>query len=347
MAARASILSREIAEIPAVAARQIADGLDGYREVGERLRRLAPRFIVTCARGSSDHAATYLKYVVETRIGIPVASMGPSVASVYAAPLVLDGAACITISQSGRSPDLACFQGRARAGGAETFAITNMPDSPVGAGARVLVPMLAGPETAVAASKSFVAALVAVAGIVAGWTGDEALLGGLAATPGSLREALACSWADALPALGGAASLYVIGRGPGLAAAGEAALKLKETCRLHAEAHSAAEVHHGPIALARGHPRDRFAALVFHARDRSRRSLDSACEALRASGAPVFTADFDAGTRSRLPVVAAGHPLLDPLTQITSFYRFVEMLSVALGEDPDRPAHLEKITETM
>ena len=347
MAARASILSREIAEIPAVAARQIADGFDGYREVGERLRRLAPRFIVTCARGSSDHAATYLKYVVETRIGVPVASMGPSVASVYAAPLVFDGAACITISQSGRSPDLACFQGRARAGGAETFAITNAPDSPVGTGAGVLVPMHAGPETAVAASKSFVATLVAVAAIVAGWTGDEALLGGLSATPDALREALACSWSEALPALGAAASLYVIGRGPGLAVAGEAALKLKETCRLHAEAHSAAEVRHGPIALARGHPRNRFAALVFHARDRSRRSLDSACEALRASGAPVFAADFDAGTRSRLPVVAAGHPLLDPLTQITSFYRFVEMLSVALGEDPDRPAHLEKITETM
>ena len=347
MAAHASILSREIAEIPAVAARQIADGLDGYREVGERLRRLAPRFIVTCARGSSDHATTYLKYVVETRIGIPVASMGPSVASVYAGPLVLDGAACITVSQSGRSPDLACFQSRARAGGAETFAITNAPDSRVATGARVLVPMLAGPETAVAASKSFVAALVAVAGIVAGWTEDKALLGGLAATPDALREALACSWADALPVLGAAASLYVIGRGPGLAAAREAALKLKETCRLHAEAHSAAEVRHGPIALARGHPRDRFAALVFHARDRSRKSLETACELLRASGAPVFTADFDVRTRARLPVVAAGHPLLDPLTQITSFYRFVERLSVALGEDPDRPAHLEKVTETM
>ena len=347
MAAHASILSREIAEIPAVAARQIADGLDGYREVGERLRRLAPRFIVTCARGSSDHATTYLKYVVETRIGIPVASMGPSVASVYAGPLVLDGAACITVSQSGRSPDLACFQSRARAGGAETFAITNAPDSRVATGASVLVPMLAGPETAVAASKSFVAALVAVAGIVAGWTGDKALLGGLAATPDALREALACSWADALPVLGAAASLYVIGRGPGLAAAREAALKLKETCRLHAEAHSAAEVRHGPIALARGHPRDRFAALVFHARDRSRKSLETACELLRASGAPVFTADFDVRTRARLPVVAAGHPLLDPLTQITSFYRFVERLSVALGEDPDRPAHLEKVTETM
>ena len=347
MAARETVMAREIAEIPEVAARQIADGLDGYRRVGESLRRLEPRFLVTCARGSSDHAATYLKYLVETRVGIPVASIGPSVASVYAAPLVLEGGVCVTISQSGRSPDLACFQDQARRNGAATLALTNTPDSPVGTGAGELVPMLAGPETAVAATKSFVATLFAVAGIVAGWTGDGALVKGLGTLPESLGEALACAWDGALSGLGGAASLYVIGRGPGLAAAAEAALKLKETCRLHAEAHSAAEVRHGPIALARGHPRHRFAALVFHARDRSRKSLETACRVLRESGAPVFAADFDARTRSRLPVVPAGHPLLDPLSQITSFYRFVETLSVALGEDPDRPAHLRKVTETM
>ena len=347
MATKGTAMAREIAEIPEVAARQLADGLDGYLRVGERLCRLEPRFLVTCARGSSDHAATYLKYLVETRIGIPVASMGPSVASVYATPLVLEGGVCLTISQSGRSPDLASFQDRARRGGAEALALTNTPGSPLGSGAGEIVPVLAGPETAVAATKSFVATLVAVAGMVAGWTGDGALVEGLRALPESLGEALACSWDGALSGLGGVASLYVIGRGPGLAAAAEAALKLKETCRLHAEAHSAAEVRHGPIALARGHPRDRFAALVFHARDRSRKSLETACEVLRASGAPVFTADFDARTRFRLPVVAARHPLLDPLCQITSFYRFVERLSVALGEDPDRPVHLEKITETM
>ena len=347
MSAGKTAMAREIAEIPEVAARQLAEGLDRYREVGERLRRLAPRFLVTCARGSSDHAATYLKYLVETRIGIPVASMGPSVASVYAAPLALEGGVCVTISQSGRSPDLACFQERARGSGADTIALTNTPDSPVGSGASELVPMLAGPETAVAATKSFVAALVAVAGIVAGWTRDGALAEGLDALPESLGEALACSWEGALSGIGGTASIYVIGRGPGLAAAAEAALKLKETCRLHAEAHSAAEVRHGPIALARGHPRDRFAALVFHVRDRSRRSLEIACEVLRASGAPVYATDFDATIPARLPVVPAGHPLLDPLSQVTSFYRFVETLSVALGEDPDRPAHLEKVTRTM
>ena len=347
MAAGNSVMAREIAEIPDVVARQIASGLEHYRGVGEHLRRLAPRFILTCARGTSDHGATYLKYLVETRIGIPVASMGPSVASVYAAPLSLEGGVCITISQSGRSPDLACFQDRARTGGAETLALTNATDSPVASGAAGIVPMLAGPETAVAATKSFVATLVAIAGIVAGWTRDEALAEGLATLPESLAEALACSWDGALHGLRGAASLYVIGRGPGLAAAQEAALKLKETCRLHAEAHSAAEVRHGPIALARGHPGDGFAALVFNARDRSRKSLENACELLRGIGAPVFATAFDTPARPGLRVVSADHPLLDPLCQITSFYRFVETLSVELGEDPDHPAHLRKVTETM
>ena len=150
VAAGTSILAREIADFPEVVARQISDGLERYRNVGERLRRREPKFIVTCARGSSDQAATYLKYVVDTRVGIPVASMGPSVASVYAAPFSLAGGVFFTISQSGQSPHLACFQDRARAAGAEMLALTNTPDSPVAAGADEVVPMMAGPETALA-----------------------------------------------------------------------------------------------------------------------------------------------------------------------------------------------------
>lgn len=347
MVAATSVMAREISEIPDVAARQVADGLAQYRRVGERLRRLAPRYIVTCARGTSNHAATYLKYLVETRIGIPVASVGPSVASVYSAPLSLDGGVCVTVSQSGRSPDLVCFQRRARASGANTLALLNTPDSPVGATAGEIVPVMAGPETAVAATKSFTAALVAIAGIVAGWTRDRALERGLVSLPESLAGALACDWGGMLTVPTNATSVYVIGRGPGLAVALEAALKLKETCRLHAEAYSAAEVRHGPIALVRSDPPGRFMTLAFQARDRSRPSIDEALEALGKAGAPVFVADFEAREGLRLPLSQPGHPLLDPVCQIASFYRFVETLSVRLGENPDEPAHLRKITETM
>ena len=340
-------MAREIAEIPAVASRQVSLGLTEYRAIGAHLRRRAPAVIVTCARGSSDNASVYLKYLVETRIGIPVAAIGPSVASVYDARLSLDRAVCVTISQSGGSPDLVSLQDHARAGGAETLALLNTPDSPVGSAADRVVPVLAGPETAVAATKSLVASLVAIAGIVAGWTDDDTLVRGLEALPESLAASLACRWDHALPAMAGANSLYVIGRGPGYAIAREAALKLKETCRLHAEAYSAAEVQHGPIAIARSRPRDRFVALMFHARDASRASLEQACAAMRGIGAPVFVADSEGHGEFALPVAAAAHPLLDPICQITSFYRFVEALSTELGEDPDRPEHLRKVTETL
>ena len=169
-------MAREIAEIPAVASRQVSLGLTEYRAIGAHLRRRAPAVIVTCARGSSDNASVYLKYLVETRIGIPVAAIGPSVASVYDARLSLDRAVCVTISQSGGSPDLVSLQDHARAGGAETLALLNTPDSPVGSAADRVVPVMAGPETAVAATKSLVASLVAIAGIVAGWTGDDTLV---------------------------------------------------------------------------------------------------------------------------------------------------------------------------
>ncbi|MCY4376049.1 MAG: SIS domain-containing protein [Spirochaetaceae bacterium] len=187
-------MAREIAEIPAVAARQVSLGLTEYRALGVRLRKRAPAVIVTCARGSSDNAAVYLKYLVETRVGIPVAAIGPSVASVYDARLSLDRAVCVTISQSGGSPDLVSLQDHARAGGAATLALLNTRDSPVGSSADEVVPVMAGPETAVAATKSLVASLVAIAGIVAGWTDDGALARGLEALPESLAASLACGW---------------------------------------------------------------------------------------------------------------------------------------------------------
>lgn len=332
----------EIREAPAVVARQIAEaGI--YREEGERLRREEPRFLATCARGSSDQAVTYFKYMAEQRLGIPVASVGPSVASVYGADLKFGGDVLLTVSQSGGSPDLVSLQERAAKGGARTVALLNVTNSAVGNAAGSVLPMMAGPEKAVAATKSFIASLVALASLVAYWSEEAELLEALALLPERLEAALECDWsAAALPAAA-AHSLYTIGRGPGLGIAGEAALKLKETCRLHAESYSAAEVQHGPIALAR----DRFAALVFANNDRSDASIATAVDNLAAAGASVFVAGAAGGTGHRLPTVDAGHPLLNPICRIVSFYRFVEGLSVALGENPDAPRLLKKVTRTV
>ncbi|SEA53169.1 SIS domain-containing protein [Rubrimonas cliftonensis] len=339
----ATHMAREAREAPEVVARQVAEGLPAYREIGARLRAADPRLALTCARGTSDHAATYFRYLCEMRAGVPVATVGPSIGSVYRAPLRLEGALCLTVSQSGGSPDLVALQGLAREGGALAVALLNTPDSPVGAGADMVAPLLAGPEKAVAATKSYIASLVAIAAIVAEWTQDAALSDGLERLPEAVGRAMACDWSAAMTPLAGATSVFTLGRGLSLSVANESALKFKETCRLHAEAYSAAEVRHGPIALAER----RFAALVFGARDAGRESLVSAVTAVREAGARAFFADPEASGPDVLPVVAAPHPALDPICQAATFYLFIEALATALGENPDAPKHLKKITETL
>ena len=338
-----TFMAREIAEVPEVVSRQLTHGLASYLEEGRRLAAMNPRLVVTCARGTSDHAASYLKYLVETRIGIPVASVGPSVASIYKAPLRLPDAACVTISQSGGSPDLLALQETARKGGARTVALLNVTDSPVGGAADCVLPLLAGPEKAIAATKSFVASLFAISAIVAAWTGDKELEQALNALPDALAAALNADWSKAAMPLAKASSLFTLSRGPGLSIAFEAALKFKETCRLHAEAFSAAEVRHGPIAISG----NRFAALVFMPQDESRSSVVESVAAMRATGARIYTADCIVDGEFTLLCTAAPHLALRPLVQVVSFYIFVETLARELGEDPDAPGYLRKVTETL
>lgn len=338
-----TIMAREIHEIPDVLARQIAEGLDLYLTAGREAAATNPRGFVTCARGTSDHAATFFKYVMEISTGLPVASIGPSVASVYDTPLKLEDFICVAISQSGGSPDLVALQQAASRGGARTLAIVNVTDSPVGAGADSVLPILAGPEKAVAATKSFVGSLFAILGFVAGFTGDKALEGALRAFPETARGALDCDWTVAELALARAGSVFTVGRGPGLAIAAESALKLKETCRIHAEVFSSAEVLHGPVVLA-----DRkFAALVFDPADASTQSVTAAAQAMRDKGATALTISADGKETTALPVPGVGHPLLMPLVQIIAFYRFTETLARHLGENADAPAGLNKVTETI
>lgn len=336
-------MAREAREAPAVLARQIADGLPIYREIGAELRGRDPHLALTVARGTSDHAATYFRYLAPMLTGVPVATLGPSIGSVYAAPLKVAGALCLTISQSGGSPDLAATQSLARERGALSLAVLNEVDSPVGRGAELVAPVLAGPERAVAATKSYVASLTAIAGIVAAWAEAEDVLDALRGLPDAVERAVAVDWSQAMVPLAGASDVFTLGRGLTLSVANEAALKFKETCRLHVEAYSGAEVRHGPIALAH----DRFAALVFGTRDAGRASLIAAVEAMRAAGARVFHADGEDLGPDVLPAARAPHPALDAICLAASFHIFVEKMAVALGENPDAPKHLKKVTETM
>lgn len=338
-----TLMRAEIDEAPEAVRRMLEGSRAAIEEAGARLRALDPKVIVTVARGSSDHAATFFKYACEITTGTPVASIGPSIASIYKAPLRLAGGAALAISQSGKSPDIVALMDALHAAGAVTLSLVNVEDSPLAARADTLVPLKAGPERSVAATKSFITAVVASLAVLAAWRQDKTLETALAALPDRLDEALSTDWSPAFATLVEARSLYTIGRGPGFAIALEAALKFKETAILHAEAYSGAELQHGPVSLVD----EFFPLLAFIPEDAAAASLVATVNALHDRGARVFTATTAPIAGPRLPVIATGHALTDPIAIALSFYRFVEAVAVARGHDPDQPRHLKKVTETV
>lgn len=332
----------EAGEAGAAVARQLEANRDLVRDLAEKLRATRPRGVVTFARGSSDHAATFAKYVIETRVGVLTSSGAPSIASVYRDPPDFSGTLALAISQSGQSPDILAAVEAARRGGALTVALVNAERSRLEAAVDITVPLHSGPEQSVAATKSYVAALAAVLHLVAEWTEDEALLDALGAVPAKLAQAFECDWSPLVEHLKGARGLYVIGRGPGLGVAQEAALKLKETCRIHAEAFSSAEVRHGPMELVGPD----FPLLLFRQSDESAEGVEQLARDVIARGAPVFVAGAEVRGATSLPVPEALEPI-QPLLHIQALYRAANQLSVELGLDPDRPLHLSKVTETL
>lgn len=341
--ADATLMFREASEAGAVVRRQIARNRAAMTELGERLRALAPTAVATLARGSSDNAATFGRYLIETHAGVLTGSSSPSVASVYDAAPAMEGAVMIALSQSGRSPDLVAAAEAAKARGALLVALVNDEASPLAAAADVVIPLCAGPERSVAATKSFIAALSALLHLLAEWTRDPALDAALAALPDALDQAWALDWSAALPALENTTSLYVVGRGHGYGIAQEAALKIKETCGLHAEAFSAAEVRHGPMALVE----HGFPVLLLGQQDESLDSVTALAGEFGARGAALLTAGLPAGTPGlALPALDAD-ALIQPILLIESFYRLANLLAITRGRDPDRPPHLAKVTETL
>jgi glucosamine--fructose-6-phosphate aminotransferase (isomerizing) len=340
--APATFMRREVEEIPAAVRRLLAQE-ETLSAAGAMLAGRDPAVLVTVARGSSDHAASYLKYATELTVGIPVASLGPSIASLYHARLRLERAVCIAISQSGRSPDIVTLTESARKGGAATLALTNAADSPLGNASDRVVDIQAGPEKSVAATKSFVTSVVAGLSVLAHWQNDTALLSALDALPEQLEAAIACDWSALIAALEGRKSLFILGRGPAIAIANEAALKFKETCGMHAEAYSAAEVLHGPVTIVG----EGFPVIALAARDAAEEAMVDTIERIVEQGAIAFATTEKANGATLLPYVATGHPLTDPLVPIASFYAFIEGFARHRGFNPDSPPHLRKITETV
>lgn len=336
-------MRREILEIPAAVDTMLTRGAPAMQAAAAELAARDPTFLISVARGSSDHAATYFKYASELLTGIPVASVGPSIASIYGRDLRLDRSACLAISQSGKSPDIVRMAEMAARQGALSLAVTNHADSDLARASTHTLCLHAGTERSVAATKTFVSSAVAAVWLLAEWRRDTDLLAALHGLPEVLARAAQQDWGVLAPDVTQARSLFCLGRGPAYAISNEAALKFKETCQVHAESYSSAEVLHGPVSIVdRGFP-----VIALTAADAAESALVEVADQIAAKGARVYVTSNRAGEATALPVARAGHALLDPISLIVSFYAMVEAVARARGINPDAPRHLKKVTETV
>lgn len=340
------LMLQEAREFPRIALMQAAHNRDLLRELARRIQRFKPRFVATIARGSSDHAAQFVKYAFETQLGWPVVSVAPSVVSAYHQELQWEGALVIAISQSGASPDVVEPLEQARKAGALTVALVNSEDSPLAQAAEFVVPLRAGEEKAVAATKSFLASLTGALQLLQELALDATLNKAMGWLPEALQstlelESLTKARAERFRFV---EHLVVLGRGMHLAIANETALKLKETSGIFAQAYSAAEFSHGPMRVVR----EGFPVLCFQGMDETRMLTSAACLALKDRGADLtgFGCGLNGESLHDIRTMPTGHRLTDPLPAMLAAYFFAAHLSLHRGLNPDAPPSLQKVTLT-
>lgn len=333
-----SAMARETCESADVVSRILRNRI-GIADIARRLDIAAAPLAVLCGRGSSGHAGVFLRYLIETRLHLPVSASAPSVITAFRKPLSLRNALFIVISQSGRSPDLVAATESARTSGARTIAIVNTVPSPVAEAAEFVIPIEAGLEHSVAATKTVVGSMAAGAELVAELADDGALRSALDRLPERLGRATVLDWSDLSADLADASAVFVASRGLGLGSAREIALKLGEILRLPALGFSAAELQHGPRAAVS----DKTPIMLMRLRDETAATVDSLAEDLRQSGVAVHLCGGPHGT---LPWIGDDDPATDAITMLVPAYRMIERTARAFGFDPDRPPQLSKVTET-
>jgi len=348
-----SRMRREIGQIPAAVERIVSSADHELRDVADAIRREGPSWVMIAGRGTSDHAAVYAQYLIETHLGLPTGLVKPSVTTVYDAPVAWGGGLVLAISQSGQSPDIVAVVRAARAAGAMTVAITNDSRSPLADAAAWHLRCHAGRELAVPATKTYVAELAVVAALVAAIRPSSDLAEGLARLPDALRETLARtrewlagSGRAAVEDLARADRALVVSRGYNLATAMEVALKLKETVGLFAEAYSTADFAHGPLVLAGpdvpilairpdGPMGDLVAATLASVAARGGR--------VTVIGGPQAALGHD-GAALALPSILP--EALTPLLFVVPGQLLVEATALRRGMSPDAPIGLGKVTRT-
>ena len=334
-----SAMARETAEIPAAAERLLAR-TDVFGAIAERIERAKPRIIVFCGRGSSGHVGVYLRYLFEARLGLLASAAAPSIVTAYQRPPEMRDALFVVVSQSGHSPDLVTATQVARQSGALTLAIVNNENSPAAAASELVLPIGAGSEHAVAATKTVALSMIAGAQLVAALARDQHLNAELKRLPLRLSSALACDWSDWAGAAAGATAAFIVGRGYALGCVREIALKVAEILRVPALGYSAAELRHGPRAsITPATP-----VLVLRQNDEAGATVDDLVRELDDAGETVFTAGGAAGT---LPWIGDGHPVCDPVLMLIPAYRAIEAAARRKGFDPDNPPYLSKVTRTL
>lgn len=350
MSQKSSQMLREAGEAAARVRSQLQNDSDLYRETGERLRALNPSFVATIARGSSDHAANYATYLIPRCTGKLVASLPPSVVTVLESKLRMSGQFALAISQSGSSPDIVSTLAAARTAGAFTAAIVNENDSPLSRAAECTLPQRAEKETSVAATKTVLCTMTAIARLVGEWAQDKKLLAGLEELPSVLEKANALGLSIDEHLLTGTAGAFVLSRALGEGAAREIALKFKETCGLQAEGFSTAEVRHGPREIVD----DRFLVVGLALADSGEKHVTEATLELQAQGARALLFGSSDVSKSlatpqltyfELPKIEDSRLL--PIVALQTLYPWIARCSHALGRDPDRPRHLQsKVVQT-
>ncbi len=332
-------MARETAEIPAAAERLLAH-TDVFDRIVKRIEQTDPRVVVFCGRGSSGHVGVYLRYLFEVRLGLIASAAAPSVVTAYQRPPKSRDVLFIVLSQSGRSPDLVNATQAARKFGALTLAIVNDENSPAAAAAELVLPISAGPEHAVAATKTVALSMIAGARLVASLARDRELDDALAHLPRRLSDALACDWSPWADSAAAASACFVAGRGYALGCVREIALKVSEVLRVPALGYSAAELRHGPRAsITSATP-----VLVLRQNDQTAETADELARDLRDAGERVFAAGGPSGT---LPWIGDDHPICDPIVMLVPAYRAIEAAARRRGFDPDNPPHLSKVTRTL
>lgn len=327
-------MATEAAETPQVFRNQLKENSARVAELAEAIKQRDPAFVYMIGRGTSDHAGVFGKYLIETELGLSVAAAAPSVNSVYGKSLRLKEALVFVISQSGRSPDIIAQAKMAKAQGALCVALVNDESSPLADVVDFFIPLKAGPEVAVAATKSYLASLFALLHIVSTYADNKVLAEALDALPAQMEQTIAAEPVLSAEALGPMDRCVVLGRAFGYAVSREIALKMKEVCGIQAEAFSSAEFLHGPISLLnRG-----VAILDVNIPDASSPFHEAQIEEVKKRGAtvyPLLTPPEDI------------HPLVSPLLIMQRFYLDIEIAARTLDMDPDNPVGLKKVTETV